>query len=172
MIAGALDVESFSALLKDGGELADAVVAGFAEASLDAAKRALPVGNCAAPAAVEGPGAASVRMGVAWGMFMPDPVAVGPAEDGVAAFAPTAESGDTGAPGRAALPSGAGSRFGKVKMPVVPSALAGAVAAAPIAPGCDPCASLGASFAAATLVAAAGAGTLVVAGAGATTGGG
>lgn len=144
--AGALlRVESPGALPEDGAALAAAVVAGFAMASL---------GFAATVPAVDVSAVASVRKPAGCGRLRPEPAALGPlAEGAVVASAPVAglgvavRPGEAAEPGEAAAPgnavgagAAAGSGFGKLKMIVAALALAGAVEAAVIAPGTDPCA--------------------------------
>jgi hypothetical protein len=109
--AGALlAVESFNALPEADAESADAFVPCFAVLSSGGTVMALPGRNAGVLTAVDVPGAASVRMLGACGMFMPEPIAVGAAaadaveEDGAVASSPVAEFGNAPAPGRTAGP--------------------------------------------------------------------
>lgn len=96
-------------------------------------------------AVFDAPAKASVRMLSAWGMFMPEAIAVGPLADADTAAA-SAPAGAEDDPGSGETCDGAGdsgtsaSRVGKGTMPTAPSAAAGTDGAAAIVEGAAPCA--------------------------------
>ena len=122
------NAESFSALVPLEAEVE--LSAAFAGVPFEFALCALPVGAAGAAAAFDAPARVSVRMLSAWGMLIPEPIAVESlaAEDAAAAStlegAEDAErsggtcegAGDSGTPG---------SGLGKGEMPTAPSAPAG-----------------------------------------------